>query len=84
MSHAGNTCDTGFALCQHNHGWYMQVCEVFMHLLHGYDDTVVEHGHDLLRAAIMELHMHAKSVPLVELQKLSLATVRSDTVLALQ
>lgn len=80
MSHAGNTCDTVFALFQYNYGWYMQVFEVLMHLLHGYDDTVVEHGHDLLKAAIMELHMHAKSVPLIELQKLSLATVRSDIV----
>lgn len=51
-----------------------------MHLLHGYDDTVVEHGHDLLKAAIMQLHMHANSMPVTELQKLSLATVRSDIV----
>ena len=56
----------------------MQVFDIFMHILGGYDDTVVECGCDLLMAAMTGLHVHAKSVPVAELQNLGLSTVRSE------
>lgn len=62
---------------------YVQVFEIFMHILGACDDMVVEYGCDLLKAAITGLHVHAKSVPLAELQKLGLSTVRSDIHLSL-
>ena len=57
----------------------MQVFEVFVHILGTYDDLIVEHGHSLLETTLTQLHVHAKCIPLAELKKLSLSTVRSDT-----
>lgn len=71
-------CHTFLLPLQNKHGWCLQVFEVFMHILGAYDDMVAEHGSDLVGAAVTELHVHAKSVPLAQLQKLGLSTVRSD------
>lgn len=58
--------------------WYLQVFEVFTHLIAAYDDVTVEHGHNLVKTASTELLVHAQLLPLAELEKLSLSTIRSD------
>ena len=72
------------ALCTHMFGaqarsvWHVQVFEVFTHIVGAHDDLSVEHGHDVVKNASTELLVHAQLLPVAELEKLSLSTIRSD------